>query len=99
MDEQQWHLDKRVPIAMIVAIILQVAGAVYWASKMESRIEANTVRIETVDRDITRLSRQMATMADASNVQAVQLGRIEEQIGGLRGDISRLVSALERSGQ
>ena len=45
------------------------------------------------------LSRQMATMADASNVQAVQIGRIEEQIGGLRGDISRLVSALERSGQ
>ena len=96
MTEQQWHLDKRVPIALILAIIIQVAGAVYWASKMESRIEANTTRIETVDRDMTRLTRQMTTMAEASNTQAIQLGRIEEQITGLRGDIARLVAAIER---
>ena len=99
MTEQQWHLDKRVPIALILAIIIQVAGAVYWASKMESRIEANTTRIETVDRDMTRLTRQMTTMAEASNTQAIELGRIEEQITGLRSDVGRLVAAIERNGR
>ena len=99
MTDQPWHLDKRIPIALILAIILQVGGAVYWASKMESRIAANTTRIETVDRDMTRLAQQMAIMADASNTQAVQLGRIEEQITGMRGDVSRLISAIERSGR
>ena len=99
MDEQPWHLDKRIPIALILAIILQVAGAVYWASKMESRIEANTSRIEVVDRDMSRLSRQMSAMAEASNTQAIQLGRIEEQITGLRSDIGRLVAVIERNGR
>ena len=99
MTEQQWHLDKRVPIALILAIIIQVAGAAYWASKMESRIEANTTRIETVDRDMTRLTRQMTTMAEASNTQAIQLGRREEQITGLRSDVGRLVAAIERNGR
>ena len=99
MDEQPWHLDKRIPIALILAIILQVSGAVYWASKMESRIEANTSRIEVVDRDMSRLSRQIAAMAEASNTQAIQLGRIEEQITGLRSDIGRLVAAIERNGR
>lgn len=97
MTEQQWHLDKRVPIALIIAIILQVGGAVYWASKMESRIEANTTRIEIVDRDMTRFSRQIVSMSDISNAQAVQLGRIEEQITGIRTDIARLIETLSRS--
>lgn len=99
MTDQQWHLDKRVPIALILAIIIQVAGAVYWASKMEARIDANTSRIEVVDRDMTRLSRQITSMADASNIQAVQMGRIEEQISGMRGDVSRLIAAIERNGR
>ena len=98
MPEQEWHLDKRVPIAMILALVLQVGAAVYWASKMESRIEANTARIEIVDRDLTRIGRQMMGVTEAANSQAIQMGRIEEQITGLRGDIARLVTVLEREG-
>lgn len=99
MPEQEWHLDKRVPIALILALVLQVAAAVYWASKMESRIEANTARIEIVDRDLSRVGRQIAGVTEAANTQAVQMGRIEEQISGLRGDIERLVAVLERDGR
>ena len=100
MSEQEWHLDKRVPISIIAVMVVQlvgfVSGGVWFASKMDSRIDAVDARVSVVDRDMNRLARQLSTMADASNVQAVQLGRIEEQITGMRGDVSRLISAIER---
>ena len=92
MDDQQWHLDKRVPIALIVAIAIQSGGAIWWASSIQGRVLSN-------ERSITRLDTSVEAQRDAAQLQAIQLGRIEEQITGLRSDIGRLVSALERSGQ
>lgn len=39
-DEQDkhWHLDKRVPVAIIVAIVVQTAGMVWWASSLSERV-------------------------------------------------------------
>ena len=34
-----WHLDRKVPISLIVAIIVQSAGAIWWASSIESRMQ------------------------------------------------------------
>ena len=89
MSEQQWHLDKRVPIALILAIAIQSGGAIWWASSIQGRVAGN-------ETSISRIDRVVEAQRDASQVQAIQLGRIEEQITGLRGDISRLVSAIER---
>lgn len=36
--EARWHLDKRVPIALIFAMLLQSAGLVWWVSKLDSRV-------------------------------------------------------------
>ena len=35
-----WHLDKRVPIAIIVAIMIQTAGYVWWTAKLDARVAA-----------------------------------------------------------
>ena len=102
MQEEHWHLDRRVPIALIFAMIVQfiglVSGGVWFAGKLDSKIDAVDARVTVVDRDMARLTRQLEAMADASQVQAIQLGRIEEQISGLRSDFSRLVTALEGLG-
>lgn len=34
-----WHLDKRVPIALIAAMSLQTAGALLWAGAAMQRID------------------------------------------------------------
>lgn len=34
----KWHLDKRVPITLIVTIIIQTVSFVWFFSKMDSRI-------------------------------------------------------------
>lgn len=50
----QWHLDKRVPITLILAIMLQSAGFVWFIGKMDSRIialeAANGVQKDRDDR-------------------------------------------------
>jgi len=86
---ESWHLDKRVPVAIILSIALQTFAAIWWAATVNSRVaaaETNIVKLEAVT-DAQRSAAQM---------QAVQLGRIEEQIGGLRQDIGRMLSVIER---
>ena len=92
MSDTGWHLDKRVPVSIMVLLLAQFASGIWMFASMDGNIQKNA-------RDIDRLERSVEAMAAASHTQAVQLGRIEEQIGGLRGDIARLVAVLERSGQ
>jgi hypothetical protein len=87
--KEQWHLDKRVPVAIIFAIFMQTAGAIWWASSIQSRVLAN-------ENSIARLTDNSEDLRAAVHEQAIQLGRIEEQITGLRADIQRMLNALER---
>lgn len=33
-----WHLDKRIPITLIITIIIQTMGVTWWASNVEARV-------------------------------------------------------------
>lgn len=88
-NEGQWHLDKRVPIALILAMIGQVAVVVWGAAVMFKDIETNRTGIES-------LSGRVSVLDRSASAQAVQLGRIEENIRGMRGDVNRLLGILER---
>ena len=38
--ENHWHLDKRVPIAIIISLSVQSAAIIWWAATMEARVNA-----------------------------------------------------------
>jgi hypothetical protein len=38
--ERSWHLDRKVPIAIIVTLLLNTGGFIWWAAKSDARIEA-----------------------------------------------------------
>ena len=38
-DDQHWSLDKRVPLALIIAILMQTAAALWWAASLNARVE------------------------------------------------------------
>lgn len=38
--ESRWHLDRKVPIAIIVTLCLNTGGFIWWAAKSDARIEA-----------------------------------------------------------
>jgi TolA-binding protein len=89
-EPEHWHLDKRVPVAIIFAILLQTAGAIWWAATIQGRVSNN-------ERGIANLDMRTDNMRNAAQAQAIQLGRIEEQITGLRNDVSRLIAVMERN--
>ena len=35
-----WHLEKSVPVSMIVAIMLQTLAMVWWAARIEGRVSS-----------------------------------------------------------
>jgi hypothetical protein len=86
---EHWHLDRRVPIALILSLVIQTSAIIWWASSINERVATNSQKVAILD---TRTE----NMRGVAQEQAVQLGRIEEQIGGLRSDIGRLIVTIER---
>ena len=89
MASENWHLDKRVPLALILTIAIQTGAALWFMATLSAQVGVNSVAI-------ARLDVRTSTVEIIGQAQAVQLGRIEEQISGVRSDLSRLLNAIER---
>lgn len=88
-DQDHWSLDKRVPVVIILALLGQLFAGGWFISGLVKDVDTNT-------KSIQRLDTQIDVLRTSSQNQAIQLGRIEEQITGLRGDIALLLSKIER---
>jgi len=53
----QWHLDKRVPIALILALVLQSTTAVWWAAGLTSQVERNQSMLDDYQANKERVTR------------------------------------------
>ena len=71
MNDEPWHLDKRVPVALIITILSQFALTIWIASRMSSDID-------TLKLNDARQDNVIETMRGAAQQMAVSLGRIEE---------------------
>lgn len=60
-----WHLDKRIPVALIVTLGLQTAGVFFWMGQLSVRIdqlENQVLRAATNSDRLTRLEVQLENM-------------------------------------
>lgn len=75
-DETRWHLDRRVPLALILTIVIQTAGLVWWASSLSERVNS----LERT-RDMTAPQADRLTRVEVK-VESIQQGveRIERLI-------------------
>jgi len=69
-----WRLDKRIPISLITAILLQTFGGIWWARGVSSAIEYTTLTQVKLEARIERIE------SDYDDVRA-RVIRIEEKIG------------------
>lgn len=89
-----WHLDKRVPLALIIAIITQTAGIVWWAAQSDARIAAVidgqsflTSRVGSLEQDQQDRRVDIATMAE-------QIAGMKDTLDGIRSDQKDLTNLL-----
>lgn len=78
-DREPWHLDKKVPIALIVTIALQTIGIVWYASKLDSRVAVVEQHVADTKEDASRLVR-LESFRD--NLRS-RLDRLESKIDRL----------------
>lgn len=54
--DKAWHLDKKVPLALIFAIAMQTAGALIWASKVDTTVASVVEDVSENKQDIKTIS-------------------------------------------
>jgi len=72
----RWHLDRRVPIALIAAIAMQTAGALLWAGAVSERLAFLEARAE---RDAGLVERT-ARLEERAQHMSGALTRIETKL-------------------
>ena len=82
-NEQAWHLDKKVPLAMIFAIAMQTALGVWWAAGLAASVTQIAVVNDAQD---ARLGRVEQT----TQAQAVTAASITAQISAMRDTLEQV---------
>lgn len=78
-----FHIDKRVPVALIVTIILQTAGAVWWAAGIQAAQERASIDVNRIEKRVERFE----TLRDDLNTRVIH---IEEKLVSLT-DMSQII--------
>ena len=64
---ESWHLDRRIPVAIIVTLAIQTGGAIWFASGISHRVdslERQQVSASTQGDRIVRLETRMENIAE-----------------------------------
>jgi TolA-binding protein len=80
-----WHLDKRIPIALIVTLIVQTGLAVWWVSNLSHRVDTATAT--NIEQDL-----RIGAVEGVTRQQQVTAATIAEQISGMRESLAELKS-------
>lgn len=103
--EASWHLDKRIPVALILVLLGQGAVGVWWMSALSSRVTLLETRVPDLaasdaetSRDVRQIGLQIARLEErvAAQIQAqtLQLQGISAQLGALAATAPRRREAL-----
>ncbi len=88
---EAWHLDKKVPVAIIIALAIQFVGAIWWAAKMDARDNEQERRISSIEvwqdgtqSQLQKLNESLARMDERLGLQIELLKEIKSNMRGLR---------------
>lgn len=93
-DDTQWHLDKRIPITLIVAIVIQTLGAFWWAATVDATIESIGKRVSSLEMTNRRQYDLIAKERENSHKVAAGLAEVKGQLVGLNTQVSRIAEFL-----
>jgi septal ring factor EnvC (AmiA/AmiB activator) len=69
--EGQWHLDKKVTLGLIVAIMMNAFSSIWWAASLDSAVRGHDRRLDQNDFNINALTSQQSEYKES-------LARIQE---------------------
>lgn len=54
-DAQPWYSDKKIPVGIIVVLVMHVIGGVWYAAKLDSRVEDLDRRTKSLAKESKKL--------------------------------------------
>jgi hypothetical protein len=87
--EQEWHLNKSVPLTLVFAIVLQTVSLVWFISQLNSAVESNTADILKINTDLEFLEKVIQD-------QAISMARIDENLKAIRESVDIMASMQGR---
>ena len=84
--EEPWHLDKKVPIALIMTAAAQLAGFVWWAATEDARVAGLMSENASQERRLDTLTTDMQAAKVSMAASSAQLSSIKEALDQLRQD-------------
>lgn len=85
--KEYWHLDKRVPISLIVTILIQTAVFGWLLSKFDSRLLS-------VERVSARLQVEAVTRQNLINDQRVDVAVINQNLLEIQRSLARIEKSV-----
>lgn len=76
MDDKQikeWHLDRKVTLGLIAALLLNACGSVWWAAKLDTTVSQHEQKISTMASALNQLSIQQSSVNE--NLARIQEGQ------------------------
>ena len=89
MTKESWHMSKSVPATFILAIAVQTVGLVWYMSSLDATVENNA-------REIARHEIRINEVEKTAQLQAVMLGRIDENIKAIRDAVDAMREKAEK---
>lgn len=66
VDKESWHLDKRVPISLIVTLLMQSVVLIWWASSLDARV--------------SQLEKTTTAQANAQSISSAQMALLSTEL-------------------
>lgn len=77
---QEWKIDKHIPVAVIVAMVMQTFAVIWWAAQLETRVNVLenqlTQNTTLIDR-VSRVEEKVSGLRESSQ-------RIEQKLDALK---------------
>tara|TARA_R110000751_G_scaffold141038_2_gene244660 strand:- start:3631 stop:3888 length:258 start_codon:yes stop_codon:yes gene_type:complete len=83
------YINKSLPLTFILAIAIQTVGLVWYMSSLDSAVENNA-------REIARHEIRINEVEKTAQLQAVMLGRIDENIKAIRDAVDSMKERSEK---
>ena len=68
-NKSNWRIDKQIPIAVIFAMLIQTGAIIWWAGKLDSRVqalEANDLEYSVLIDRVTRVEEKVTSLKETT---------------------------------
>jgi hypothetical protein len=87
VEREPWHLDKKVPLALIMTMFLQTIGIIWWAASLSTRVDHQERQI------VGLVQAEQQTKLEARRI-GEWLSRVDERIAAQTEMLRRLEQTL-----